>query len=206
MAAPPGGTDRPPQAQSSSGQDGPSCLRQATSSGTSQPSHRQGNRGQKWGQVHPALWGDAVQEGSCLALPTDDHPGPTLPRHQCSRAEVSTPPQCRGLGWLCQGHLPPQGREAAEGHLNLMPPPASPGGWRSQQRDQIYLGQHWAWVLRAAVREDARGQGGCPWLPSLTASDRGVACWAGAWVLAPGRSPGWPEDHWVHPHVTLHQK
>lgn len=163
MAAPPGGTDRPPQAQSSSGQDGPSCLRQAplgaslpTSSGTSQPSHRQGNRGQKWDQVRQASWGDAVQEGSCLALPTDDHPGPMLPRHQCSRAEVSTPPQCRGVGWLCQGHLPLQGREAAEGHLNLMPPPASPGGWWSQQRGQIYLGQHWAWVLRAAVWKDAR--------------------------------------------------
>ena len=196
---------RPPRAHSSSGQDGPSCLCQAplgaglpTSSGTSRPSHQQGNRGQKWGQVRQAPWGDAAQGGSCLALPTGDIPGPALPWPQCSRDGVCTPPQCRGVGWLCRGHLPPQGHEAAQVDLILMTPPTSPGGWWSQQRVQIYLGQHWAWVLRAAVREMPRGHGGCPSLPSLTASDRWVACWAG---------PGcWPEDQLAHPHVTLHQK
>ena len=39
--------------------------------------------------------------------------GPAL--GQCSRAEVSTPPQCRGVGWLCWGHLPPQGHTALAG-------------------------------------------------------------------------------------------
>lgn len=112
--------------------------------------------------MRQALWGDAVQEGLCLALPTDDLPGPALPWPQCSRAEVCTPPQCRGVGWLCRGHLPPQGHDAAQVDFILMLPPTSPGGWWSQQRVQIYLGQHWAWVLRAAVQETPRGHGDCP--------------------------------------------
>jgi len=200
---------RPLRAQSSSRQDGPSCLHQEplwvpvpTSSGTSQPSHTRGNRGQKWGQVRQAPWGDAVQEGSCLALPADDHPGPALPRHQCSRAEVSTPPQCRGVGWLCWGHLPRQGHEATQVHSIFMTPPTSPGGWWSQQRVQVYLGQHWAWVLRAAVWEDAPRP---RWLSLAPQPDcfRQVGG-----VLAPGQSPGWPEDQLGAPtrHITPEMK
>lgn len=82
---------RPPRAHSSSGQDGPSCPCQAplgaglpTSPGASQPPHKQGNQGQKWGQVCQAPWGDAVQEGSCLALPKDDSPGRSAQGLRCA--------------------------------------------------------------------------------------------------------------------------
>lgn len=139
-----------------------------------------------------------------MALPTDDHPGPTLPGISAQRLRCP-PPQCRGLGWLCQGHLPPQGREAAEGHLNLMLPPASPG------HSGLSRGTRSTWSA-LGLGPEGGCVGGCP---AAKVAVPGSPAWplptgggVLGWGLGAGTRPesGWPEDQLGAPTVTLHQK